>query len=91
MDKDVAAADLAQQDALGGVVQEVGVVPGHRPGTPEQEVQDNVLGTRTSTTTRPTEASYSEHTYEPDTYSSSWPKDEPADKPEDAPKAQSGT
>lgn len=42
MDKDVAASHLAQEDALGGRVEEAWIVLGDGTRTPEQEAQDVV-------------------------------------------------
>ena len=57
MNEDVATTHLAQQDMLGGIVEEARIVPGHRPGTPEQEPQDVVPQTGPPSHEQPEEQS----------------------------------
>ena len=44
MDKDVAAADLAKEDAFGGIVEESGREPGSVTSVCEDEAQGQMLG-----------------------------------------------
>ena len=43
MDEDVASADFAEEDALGGMVEEAREVPGQAPGARKDEAQGEVL------------------------------------------------
>src|SRR5437870_2790632 len=47
--EDVAAADFAQEDVLGSVVEEARVVPGHCPSPPEEQAQEEVFDICSST------------------------------------------
>ena len=46
VDEDITAANLAQEDTLGGIVQERDIMPGCDPMTPEHQTEQQVLETR---------------------------------------------
>ena len=65
MDEDVPSANFAQEDALCGVVEEAGVVPGDVTVAVEDEAEDVMLDERKATKKQPTKQPIQQPTKQP--------------------------
>jgi hypothetical protein len=84
VDEDVAAPNFAQEDALGGIIQELRVTPWCGAVVDEQETKNEMLKIRQPAIIKPK----NQPAAQPDEQPDAQPSEQPADQPEDQPAAQ---
>ena len=88
MEEGVATADLAEQDSLGGIIQEPDIIPRSRTVSDEPETEDDMLEARFASRIQPDDSPNASPKTSPTTSPSDQPDDQPADQPADQPDDQ---